>query len=425
MNIAKISKSNGKSAVNSSAYQRREKFKNHRTNETYDYLNYKKNEKTFSKVLLPNNAPTEWENAEKLWNEVEKIEKNSNALFARRVIVALPLELSAEENISLVESYCKDTFVSKGMACDYSIHFDDGNPHCHILLTTRPIEKNGNWGTKEKKVYKLDESGNKIPLLDEDGNQKVAKDGRKLWKRERVERFYPNNKIAEEWRVKWANTCNKWLTIENQIDNRSYKRQGLDIEPQIHTGYSHIRQVINAEIIKSRNIINTLLDKIKALKKEIANEDKGKISIYSRKNSKGYVIEIDKHREDLNYRELKDLNSCLEFSRDKTYLYNSKRGSIKMEFEKKDNKCEIKIHSFNNNLQKVEIINKIVELQEIIRIKKVIEKEIERQDKIIEKAKEKLKKHEEPEVNFDDIKTYYDPHFNDNRHKSDELDRGR
>ena len=46
------------------------------------------------------------------------------------------------------------------MCADWAIHDKgNGNPHAHIMLTTRPIKANGEWGAKEKKAYKLDENG--------------------------------------------------------------------------------------------------------------------------------------------------------------------------------------------------------------------------------------------------------------------------
>ena len=49
------------------------------------------------------------------------------------------------------------------MCADVAIHDKgDGNPHAHIMLTTRGFNPDGSWSKKEKSVYKLDASGNKI-----------------------------------------------------------------------------------------------------------------------------------------------------------------------------------------------------------------------------------------------------------------------
>ena len=55
------------------------------------------------------------------------------------------------EQIEAVQSYVKGNFVSVGMCADWSLHDKgDGNPHAHIMLTTRPFKENGEWGAKEK-----------------------------------------------------------------------------------------------------------------------------------------------------------------------------------------------------------------------------------------------------------------------------------
>ena len=38
------------------------------------------------------------------------------------------------------------------------------NPHCHIMLTMRAIDENGKWLPKSRKVYDLDENGERIKL---------------------------------------------------------------------------------------------------------------------------------------------------------------------------------------------------------------------------------------------------------------------
>ena len=63
----------------------------------------------------------------------------------------MPVELSLSQNQKLLHDYCIKQFVDKGMCADTVIHWKEGNPHAHILLTTRPFKENGDWGNKEKK----------------------------------------------------------------------------------------------------------------------------------------------------------------------------------------------------------------------------------------------------------------------------------
>ena len=58
---------------------------------------------------------------------------------------------------------CREFFVSKGMIADFAIHDKgDGNPHAHILLTMRAMDETGKWLPKSRKVYDLDENGERI-----------------------------------------------------------------------------------------------------------------------------------------------------------------------------------------------------------------------------------------------------------------------
>ena len=52
----------------------------------------------------------------------------------------------------------------------------------------RPLTENGEWGAKTKKVYILDEKGERVPLIDKKtGQQKVDKRNRNQWKCQTVE----------------------------------------------------------------------------------------------------------------------------------------------------------------------------------------------------------------------------------------------
>jgi len=160
---------------------------------------------------------------------VEQIEKASDAQLAREIEVALPVELSRAEQLALVRSFVKDNFVAEGMCADFALHDKgDGNPHAHILLTIRPIKSDGRWGPKCRKVYDLDNQGNRIP------------DGKGGWKNHREDTTDWNSRDnAEKWRAAWAAYANRALEAAGRperIDHRSYERQGIDKIPSIHMG---------------------------------------------------------------------------------------------------------------------------------------------------------------------------------------------
>ena len=100
-----------------------------------------------------------------MWNSVEKIEKSKISQLAREIELTIPKELPPEQQIELVREYVKDNFVSAGMRADIAIHDKkDGNPHAYIMLTMRPLNKNGEWGAKSKKEYITDKNGERIKL---------------------------------------------------------------------------------------------------------------------------------------------------------------------------------------------------------------------------------------------------------------------
>ena len=96
-NIKIISRGKGQTAVASSAYRSGTKLVNEETGEIHDFT--RKSGIVYSEILLCENAPKEYENREILWNEVQKIEKAKNAQLAREVEVALPREMSREQQI--------------------------------------------------------------------------------------------------------------------------------------------------------------------------------------------------------------------------------------------------------------------------------------------------------------------------------------
>ena len=274
--VKSIGRGGGKSAVGASAYRNAEKIECQETGKIHDYS--RKGGVVHSEVMICKNAPLEYSNRATLWNEVHKKESQSNAQLAREVQVALPKEFDRETQIRVVQEYVRENFVNKGMCADIAIHdTGDGNPHAHIMLTTRAIKENGEWDVKERKGYKLDENGEKIAIKDPTtGKQKIGAKNRKMWERETIQANDWNSRDRmEEWRSGWSNACNKYLAKEEQIDHRSFKRQGKELEPTIHEGYvareiekrggTSERCQINREIRKR----NSIKEQIQAIGEEI------------------------------------------------------------------------------------------------------------------------------------------------------------
>lgn len=234
--IKNIGRSGTKSAVASAAYRSCDILFDE---EQGKHINYqKKAGLEFSEIILCENAPEEYANREKLWNAVQGIEKAKDARFAREFVVAIPAELNKEQRRELIHNFAQ-TLANEGMCVDVNIHNKgDGNPHAHIMVTTRGIDENGKWKSKEKKDYALDENGERIPIIDKKtGEQKLDSRHRKQWKRVTVEANNWNSREkCIEWRQRWREYANRYLDEEHKIDERSYKEQGVDLIPTIHEG---------------------------------------------------------------------------------------------------------------------------------------------------------------------------------------------
>lgn len=216
------------SAVSSSAYQSGEKLYSEREQVTRYYP--KRSERIIhTEIMLPDNAPPEYMSRKRLWNSAEMNEPQRNAQYARRFVMALPRELSYEDNLELVHQYCQEQFVSKGMCVDLAYHYDDSdNPHVHVLTTMRAIDENGRWMPKSRKEYILDKDGQRIRLPSGE------------WKSRKVPTTDWDDKgNLEKWRHAWEVKQNWYLEQAGRperVDMRSFERQQNDLVPTVHLG---------------------------------------------------------------------------------------------------------------------------------------------------------------------------------------------
>lgn len=237
---------------------------------THDYRH--KSGLMYQHTFLSDHAPPEWADRTVLWNAVEAAEKSKDSRLSRELIVALPTELTLDENIAMLEQFIKVQFVDDGMCADVGIHDTDGhNPHAHIMLTVRPLNENGKWQAKTEKEYLCIRGSEEKTFtasdflsVQKDGWEKqylYLVDGRKRYlptsKADGLERLnkYPKsskygrqNPISERWnsteqlllwRAAWADAINRELRqrgYENLVDHRSFKDRGLPYHPTIHEG---------------------------------------------------------------------------------------------------------------------------------------------------------------------------------------------
>ena len=188
-----------------------------------------------------------------------------------------------------MRDYVQRNFVDKDMCADWAIHDSENdrgqrNLHIHVLLTMRPLTENGEWGTKQKKIYDLDENSEKIPVIDKKtGKQKADKRNRKQWKCHTAESTDWNSKEnAKMWRKDLADTINatnEQLGIAVHWEHRSFKEQGIDREPTIHIGavanalerkgIQTDRGNINREIIKNNMLLEQAKEMLMLAKQEL------------------------------------------------------------------------------------------------------------------------------------------------------------
>jgi len=186
-------------AVGSAAYRSGDELREGVDGEiVHDYT--KKKGVIHSEIILPDGAPPEFKDRQTLWNAVEASEKRKDARLAREIELALQKEFELSEQKALLREFIKENFTDKGMIADFSIHNNEGNPHAHVMLTTRKVSPDG--------------FGKKNPDWDKRENLLI-------------------------WRENWAEINNRKFEekgLDERIDHRTLKAQGIDREPTIHLG---------------------------------------------------------------------------------------------------------------------------------------------------------------------------------------------
>jgi hypothetical protein len=206
-----ISRSKNRNAIKCAAYRSGERLYDERNHATYEY---KRDVQPEAFILAPSHAPDWVYDRERLWNEVEAIERQWNSQLAREINVAIPRELSRDEQNELVREFVQTTFVNEGMVADVAIHRDhEDNPHFHVMLTIRPFDENGEWGKKQIKV-------NGKPVHTTDWNQKEK---------------------LELWRKTWADYANRYLEkngFVQRISHLSNTDRSIESIPTVHEGFA-------------------------------------------------------------------------------------------------------------------------------------------------------------------------------------------
>lgn len=304
-----VSRGIGRSAVAASAYLSCSNMYNDYDGIQHDYT--RKHGLVHQEVMLPPHAPPEWADREKLWNSVEETEKTKDSRLAREFVPALPIELNKEQWLELLREFIQENFVNMGMCADFAIHDprpSGHNPHAHILLTVRPLNKDGSWQYKTEKEYLCIKDGEEqgftsaeFKIAQKDGWEKqyLYKVGKKkvymtpsaaqaqgyerVNKHPKSTKFGRQNPITEQWnseeqlmlwRANWAEATNRVLEcygINERIDHRSFAERGLTEQPTIHEGVS-ARMMEKKGLVAERCEINRQIREDNKLLKELKKQ---------------------------------------------------------------------------------------------------------------------------------------------------------
>lgn len=217
LNLKTFGRANGSSAVSAAAYRAGERIKDERNGRTYDHSD--RLDVLHKEIIVPSEYADDdlaWaKNRESLWNSAEQAEARKNARVAREYLVALPVELSAQDRLGLVRGFSQELSDRYRFAVDVAVHAarnfpgsDPRNFHAHLLATTREVTSQG--------------LGAKTTLEWNDANRREAG-------------LAPAIDELLHVRERWAVVTNEALhaaDIDARIDHRTLAMQGIDREPR-------------------------------------------------------------------------------------------------------------------------------------------------------------------------------------------------
>ena len=227
--VSVVARGSGRSAVLSAAYRHCAKMEFEREARTIDYT--RKQGLLHEEFVIPADAP-EWLRdmiadrsvagaSEAFWNKVEAVEKRADAQLAKDMTIALPVELSAAQNIALMQDFVASHITAKGMVADWVYHDAPGNPHVHMMTTLRPLTDDG-FGAK------------KIAVKGPDGKPLRNDSGKIIY-----ELWAGNTDDFNVLRDGWFICQNRHLALAGldiRVDGRSFEKQGIALQPTIHLG---------------------------------------------------------------------------------------------------------------------------------------------------------------------------------------------
>ena len=336
----------------------KQKSKNH-----YEYIsrqgaykNYNKGEDFIYKESQ--NLPSWSKDAKNYWKAVSELE---SGVQYREFEIALPKELTDEQNIKLVQDFCKETF-SNNHTYSFGIHKNIGaisgeeNPHAHIMFSERLIDHN-------RKVEPTKEEYFKQRRKDKDTGEykngyikdrEITGKGRKQW--------------LIEKRQLWAAIQNRHLLNNNisaRVSHLSLEKQKIGRIPQKHLGRKVIQmhkkgiqtdtyknyqetQIQNKKILYTKQQIlkaETIQQEIQKQEHQLLEKQKELKTINEQINKLPDRYKIERQIKEIQYKQ-KDYKSIITNGDRDIKRYNH----LKQEIEKYE----------QENLTATRILNKIV-----------------------------------------------------------------
>ena len=401
-----------KNIVASASYRSDEALYSERTDEKIKFKNHIV--KPESMILTPQNAP-EWTNdRQRLWNEVDKVEKHNaktkNPRLAKEVLLSLPNDFDREVQTELTKDFIKSEFVDKGMVADISIHRDDmNNPHAHVLLTQRPFNPDGTWGKKTKTRTQYDENGNAI----------LNKNGNKVRKQERFADF-DYKQIRKNWELKLNYYSEREQSLK-RYDSRSFEEQGLDKIAEIPLTREEYRLELNEKKrCEKEGVEYQPVTYYGQKNEEIRRYNRGEVSeVYSdkereqaqnairllvqnandqvSKNEQSYSILFDRYQREVGYSEAKEtikntFDSASTFGRkiQNDLLKNEiKRRQLKFYAENFDINYQFRKEIESKGYNQQEFVNTVeTNYKALLNEKNKLEKREEKRKEIYQSAKD-------------------------------------
>lgn len=223
-----VSRSTGRSAVQTAAYICGEKLHEERRNKTVNFSK-KSSEVLLAKTICPENSKYKdisvWnaiENyedkyAEEYFKKPESLEKYKTcAQTAMTIVVALPNEFKKETDEELLDKFIRNRFTARGLVTTYAVHKKEGNVHAHLLISRRSIDEEGNFSRKK-------------------------------------DRGICTRWAVVETRKLWASLTNEFLEregIKERITEKSFTSLGINLEPTNHRGWYADQIGENSRIIQ-------------------------------------------------------------------------------------------------------------------------------------------------------------------------------